>query len=67
MNERLTQISKANPDLLLLLKFDRNLKYTTMVDILDEVNNSIEKENRRFSIKKMEDADIEIINLAEKF
>ena len=67
MNEMLTQISKANPDLLLLLKFDRNIKYKTMVDILDEVNNSIEKENRRFSIKKMEDTDLEIINLAESF
>ena len=65
MSERLTQVSKANPDLLLLLKFDRNIKYKTMVDVLDEVNNSIEKEYRRFSIKKMEEADEEIINLAE--
>ncbi len=65
MSQRLAQISKANSSLLLLLKFDRNLKYKTMVDVLDEVNKSIEKENRRFSIKKMEDADKEIVNLAE--
>lgn len=65
MSERLTHISKANPDLLLLLKFDRNIKYNVMVDILDEINNSIDKESRRFSIKKMEDADREIIALAE--
>lgn len=65
MSERLTNISKSNSDLLLLIKFDRNIKYSLMVDILDEVNNSIEKENRRFAIKKMEEADMEIIKLAE--
>jgi biopolymer transport protein ExbD len=65
MGERLIHISKANPDLLLLLKFDRNIKYKTMVDILDEINNSIDKDKRRFSIKKMEDADKEILNQAE--
>ena len=51
--------------MLLLLKFDRNIKYKNMVDVLDEVNSSIQKENRRFSIKKMEDADLEIIKQAE--
>lgn len=65
MSQRLAQISKANSDLLLLLKFDRNLKYKTMVDILDVINISVEKDNRRFSIKKMEEADKEIVNLAE--
>ena len=65
MGERLTQVSKANPDLLLLLKFDRDIKYKTMVDILDEINNSIEKDRRRFSIKKMEDADKQILKQAE--
>ncbi len=65
MSEKLVQVSKSNEDLLLLLKFDRSVKYETMVDVLDEVNNSVEKERRRFSIKKLEDADKEIIRLAE--
>jgi biopolymer transport protein ExbD len=62
---RLEQLSKANSNLLLLLKFDRNMKYKTMVDILDEINMSIEKDSRRFSIKKMNDADKEIVMEAE--
>lgn len=65
MEQKLAQISKANNDLLLLLKFDRNMKYKAMVDVLDEVNKSIAKNSRRFSIKKMEETDLEIIKQAE--
>jgi len=61
----LSQLSKANPDLLLLLKFDRSMKYKNMVDILDEINITIQKDSRRFSIKKMEDSDKEIIKRTE--
>ncbi|MBS1494266.1 MAG: biopolymer transporter ExbD [Bacteroidetes bacterium] len=65
IGSRLTQLSKSNSNLLLFLKFDRNMKYKTMVDILDEINMSVEKDNRRFSIKKMEAADLEIVKEAE--
>ncbi len=65
INKRLNELSKANSDLLLLVKFDRNAKYNMMVDVLDEINNSIAKENRRFSILKMEDEDKEILKKAE--
>jgi len=65
MSNKLEQLSKANEDLLLLLKFDRNAKYKSMVDVLDEVNNSIVKKNRRFTIMKMEESDKEILRKAE--
>lgn len=51
-----------NPKLLILLKFDRKMKYNLMVDILDEINKAaIEK---RYSFMKMEDPDKEIIKKA---
>jgi len=65
VSRKLTQLSKANSDLLIILKFDRNVKYKDMVDVLDDINNSISKDARRFSIKKMENADLELINKAE--
>lgn len=40
------------------------MKYRTMVDMLDEINNSIPEKSRRFSIKKMESTDVEIIKKA---
>jgi biopolymer transport protein ExbD len=64
MRNKLEEMSKTNPNLLLLLMFDRNMKYTTMVDILDEINNAdIEK---RYSFKKMGEKDKEIVMKAEK-
>jgi biopolymer transport protein ExbD len=49
--------------LLILLKFDRKMKYNTMVDILDEINKA--KIEKRYSFMKMEDIDIEIVKRAE--
>ena len=64
IGSRLAKLSAANSDLLLILKFDRNMKYRTMVDMLDEINNSIPEKSRRLSIKKMESTDVEIIKKA---
>ncbi|MDQ3020135.1 MAG: biopolymer transporter ExbD [Bacteroidota bacterium] len=52
----------SNPNLIILLKFDRKMKYNLMVDILDEINKAaIEK---RYSFLKMEDPDKEIVKAA---
>lgn len=65
VSNRLASLAKANNNLLIILKFDRNVKYTKMVDLLDDINTAISKDARRFSIKKMENADLEIIRKAE--
>lgn len=52
----------SNPKLIILLKFDRKMKYNLMVDILDEINKAaIEK---RYSFMKMDDPDKEIVKTA---
>lgn len=62
MKSRLEQLFNANNNLLLLLKFDRGMKYDLMVDILDEINRAaIEK---RYTFLKMEEMDKEIVRLA---
>ena len=62
MKGKIEAIYAANPKLLILLKFDRKMKYNYMVDILDEINRAaIEK---RYSFMKMEDADKEIVTKA---
>ncbi|HCA43546.1 MAG TPA: biopolymer transporter ExbD [Bacteroidetes bacterium] len=52
----------ANPNLLMLLKFDRKMKYNQMVDILDEINRA--KIERKYSFLPMEEADIQIVTAA---
>ncbi len=52
----------ANPNLLMLLKFDRGMNYNLMVDILDEINRA--KIDKRYTFMKMEDTDKEIVRLA---
>ncbi|MBS1518661.1 MAG: biopolymer transporter ExbD [Bacteroidetes bacterium] len=62
MKKKIESLYNANPNLLILLKFDRKMKYSSMVDILDEINKAaIEK---RYSFMKMEDADKEIVTKA---
>ena len=62
MKDRLEALYAANENLLLLLKFDRGMKYNLMVDILDEINRAaIEK---RYTFLKMEETDREIVRLA---
>lgn len=52
----------ANPNLVMLLKFDRKMKYSLMVDILDEINRA--KIQRKYSFLPMEEADLVIVNAA---
>ena len=55
----LEQLGKANPQMIMILKFDRKGKYDFMVNMLDEINKaSIEK---RYSFSKMEDADKKVL------
>ncbi len=63
MKSKLEQLYAANNNLLILLKFDRKMKYSTMVDILDEINKA--KIEKRYSFMKMEDIDKEIVKRAE--
>ncbi|MCB0722554.1 MAG: biopolymer transporter ExbD [Ignavibacteriae bacterium] len=53
---------RANPNIMMLLKFDRNMKYTQMVDILDEINRA--KIDKRYTFMPVGDMDKEIIRLA---
>jgi len=62
MKDKIEDLYRANPKLIILLKFDRKMKYNTMVDMLDEINKAaIEK---RYSFLKMEDPDKEIVKNA---
>jgi len=62
MKTKIENYYQQDPKLLILLKFDRKMKYSTMVDILDEINKAaIEK---RYSFMKMEDPDKEIVKNA---
>ncbi|MEP7146616.1 MAG: biopolymer transporter ExbD [bacterium] len=62
MKGKIESIYAAKPNLIILLKFDRKMKYNVMVDILDEINKAaIEK---RYSFLKMLDPDKEIVKNA---
>jgi biopolymer transport protein ExbD len=52
----------GNPNLVMLLKFDRKMKYSLMVDILDEINRA--KIQRKYSFLPMEESDLTIVNAA---
>lgn len=62
VKERLERIYASNNNLLILLKFDRKMKYNAMIDALDEINKA--KIERRYTFMKMEDLDREIVKLA---
>ena len=53
---------RANPNIMMLLKFDRGMKYTLMVDILDEINRA--KIDKRYTFMPMEELDKEIVTRA---
>ena len=47
---------------MMLLKFDRGMKYSLMVDILDEINRA--QIDKRYTFMPMEDIDREIVTRA---
>lgn len=53
---------RANPNLMMLLKFDRGMKYNLMVDILDEINRA--EIDKRYTFMPMEGLDFEIVERA---
>ena len=57
---KLEALFAQNNNLLLLLKFDRKMKYHTMADIFDEISRA--KIEKRYAFLKMEPADVEKIN-----
>lgn len=62
MKDKLEAIYNANNNLLILLKFDRKMKYNFMVDLLDEINKA--QIERRYTFMKMDETDTEIVRLA---
>ncbi len=62
MKSKIEGYYNSNPNLLILLKFDRKMKYNLMVDILDEINKAAI--TKRYSFMKMEDPDKEIVKNA---
>ncbi|HQY19879.1 MAG TPA: biopolymer transporter ExbD [Ignavibacteria bacterium] len=62
MKNKIEDLYRQNPQLIILLKFDRNMKYSTMIDILDEINKA--EIDKRYSFMKMEDPDKEIVTKA---
>ena len=62
MKGKIEAIYASNPKLLILLKFDRKMKYNYMVDIFDEIKKAANE--KRYSFMKMEDADKEILTKA---
>jgi len=66
MNELALRIEnqyQVNENTVLLLKFDRKMKYSNMVDVFDEINRAKIKD-RRYAIQNMEQADIDIVTTA---
>ena len=59
---KLEAMFAVNPNLLLLLKFDRKMKYNVMADIFDEISRA--KIEKRYAFLKMEQTDIDKINQA---
>ncbi|HEY5122725.1 MAG TPA: biopolymer transporter ExbD [Ignavibacteria bacterium] len=61
--ETLSAINKQNQlDLLVLLKFDRKMKYKVMVDILDQIN--LANIDKKYAFLKMEEEDLKKVNEA---
>lgn len=62
MKNKIEEIYRSQPKLIILLKFDRKMKYNTMVDMLDEINKAAI--DKRYSFMRMEEADKEIVRNA---
>ncbi len=58
----LEKLFTKNNNLLLLLKFDRKMKYNIMADIFDEISRA--KIEKRYAFLKMEEADIQKVTQA---
>ncbi|TAK61962.1 MAG: biopolymer transporter ExbD [Bacteroidetes bacterium] len=59
LRETLEQKVAQNPKMITVIKIDRKGKYTMMVDIMDELNLA---NITRFSLAKMEEADLKILD-----
>ena len=55
-------VNAVNDQLLLLLKFDRKMKYNVMSDVFDEISRA--KNEKRYAFIKMEEADLQKITEA---
>ena len=62
LKSTLEELYKANSDYVMLIKFDRGMKYTAMVDILDEINTA--NISRRYVFKPIEDEDKRVVSSA---
>lgn len=62
LKSTLEELYQNNSDYVMLIKFDRGMKYTAMVDVLDEINTV--NINRRYVFKPMEEGDKAIVKLA---
>lgn len=51
---------QVNENTVLLLKFDRKMKYSNMVDVFDEINRA-KITDRRYAIQTMDQKDIDIV------
>jgi biopolymer transport protein ExbD len=61
--EAISADNKRNQlDLLVLLKFDRKMKYKVMVDILDQIN--LANIDKKYAFLKMEEEDLKKVNEA---
>jgi biopolymer transport protein ExbD len=61
LNQLFTENAKLNPELIVLAKIHRDVKYETMVDVMDE----LEVANMtRFSLVALSDDDIKMLELA---
>ncbi len=58
----LEKIYSINNNILLLLKFDRKMKYNVMSDVFDEISRA--KIEKRYAFVKMEDTDLQKITEA---
>ncbi len=59
VSTELEKIYTANNNLLLLLKFDRKMKYNIMSDVFDEISRA--KIEKRYAFLKMEELDLQKI------
>lgn len=59
VSSELEKIYAVNNNLLLLLKFDRKMKYNVMSDVFDEISRA--KIEKRYAFLKMEEADLQKI------
>ncbi|MCB0722555.1 MAG: biopolymer transporter ExbD [Ignavibacteriae bacterium] len=62
LRSTLEDIYLSNPNISLLLKFDRGMRYNDMVDVIDEINNA--HIPKRYAFIHFTDSDMQIVKLA---